>query len=247
MIEAITDPTHPLEPPPSVERLAHTLATAARDARPHGRPFLVELAGTPRAGKTTTMDALTLCLRRQGLEVGTVTEQAAECPLRNKRNPFYNVWTACSTLAGVLEARDAATHVVVVDRGLFDAACWMDWYRETGQLTGDECETIERFLLLPRWASVGGLVVALTTDPAVALEREWTQGIGWDPRGVPSSIMNDSTLTQFNEAVRRVRARRSELAPVHVDTSMLSPDDVLCAVMQAALDRLRERTIPLHW
>jgi hypothetical protein len=43
-----------------------------------------------------------------------------------------------------------------------------------------------------------------------------------------------------------VGARRSDQSPVHLDTSTLSPDDVLCAVMQSALDRLRERTITLH-
>jgi thymidylate kinase len=229
-----TDHAQPL-PPPDLEGLAHELALAFRTERRPGRPFLIELAGTPRAGKTTAMTALTELLRAQELHVETVTERAVECPMKDKRHPYYNVWTSCRTLELVLEAQDRTPDFVLVDRGLYDAACWMEWYRSTGILTGKEHQAIERFVLLPRWARVIGLVAVMRVDPDVAIERERAQS----GAQAPSQIINSDTLGEFNESLRRVRRRRRDLPLVELDTSRAAPDEVVRSLLRTALDRMR--------
>jgi thymidylate kinase len=214
-----------------LERLVHELAVTIEQRRAE-RPFLIELAGTPRAGKTTALTALADALRQCDLHVETVDESASGCPIPDKRDPLFNVWTFLTTLRQLLRARHADTDVVVIDRGIVDAACWMDWYRATGGLLEDEHRAIEDFILLPRWTKDLNLVLIMTTEPDVAVERE-AAGRGGRNHG---QIVNHDTLGEFNASVRRVHARCNGRYPlVGVDTTRLSPDGVLHGIVAAAL------------
>ena len=99
---------------------------------PPPRPCIVELAGTPRAGKTTAMHGLAGRLESTDFRVEVVEEQAARCPVWSKRDPEFNIWTVCTTLAQTIEASYNNAHVILIDRGIFDALCWMDWYANLG-------------------------------------------------------------------------------------------------------------------
>jgi thymidylate kinase len=222
--------THTL---PSLKTVAATVARARKAGRAE-QPFFVELAGTPRAGKTTALTALVRTLQREGLRVETVTERAAECPILDKRHPFFNVWTSCTTLAQVLAAQDRSADFVLIDRGLIDAVCWMDWYRTTGDLSAAERRTIEQFLLLPLWARAIDLVVVMTTEPAVAMERELAAG----GAGGASRIMNDAMLREFNQSVDRVRGRlQQDHRLVSMDTSQMKPAEVVQRLLRTVLTR----------
>jgi hypothetical protein len=237
-----TGPTigNPLQTP-SLETLALRFASA-RTAVPLERPFFIELAGTPRAGKTTALTALARLLLAAGTRVEVVSERALDCPMPDKRDPSFNVWTLCATLTQVLEAQYGDTDFVLIDRGLVDAACWMDWYRATGRLTAAEHRIIERFVLLRRWTATLGLVLVMTVEPAVALARDVTETAAL----LPGPIMNDRTLTEFNLSLRRVHDRFKWRSPlVEIDTSRLAPDDVLRCVMDAALERFLPSSSPV--
>jgi len=197
---------------------------------------MVELAGTPRAGKTTAVNELARMLREQRLRVRSLTEQASTCPIECKREPTYNVWTYCSTLMGVLEAQDRGHDLILVDRGLFDSACWMHWHMATNRLSPQEHRAIQRFVLLPRWADLTDLVIVMEADPPVAMKRELAQ------RGPahPSQIINERTLREFNDSLALMRTRRKRDLPlIDMDTSRMTPDDVLSALMRKATEQLR--------
>jgi predicted ATPase len=219
----------------SLESLVHELAVVIRRQRAE-QPFFIELAGTPRAGKTTMLAALAGALRRRDLRVETVDESAGGCPILDKHDPLFNVWTFLATLLQLLGAQRGETDVVVVDRGIVDAACWMDWHRGTGCLTDDEHRAIEDFILHPRWAPVVNLVLVMTTEPAVAVERELAAG----GRISPGQIVNADTLVAFNASIDRVCARFDRrYSLVGVDTTQLAPDAVLHSLIAAALEHWR--------
>jgi thymidylate kinase len=218
----------------SLHRLARALA-AAIERRNAEQPFYIELAGTPRAGKTTVLTRLAKLLRDRDLHVETVDESANGCPIPDKCNPFFNVWTFCTTLRQVLAARHTGTDVVLIDRGIVDAACWMDWYRVTGSLSVDDHHAIETFVLHPLWARAMDLVLVMKADPAVATEREGAEREG---RSL-GPIVNPDILAQFNASVDRVRSRLDGRYPlVPLDTTRLGPSEVLHRLIDAALTRL---------
>jgi predicted NUDIX family phosphoesterase/predicted ATPase len=201
------------------------------------RPFVIEFAGTPKAGKTTAFENLVMFLRRNGFKITAIHEKAAICNVRQKDHMFFNVWTASQTLSDLLVALQLESDVIVLDRGLFDALIWMQWLRTKGRLTQEEHQTIVRFLQLERWKSAVDLVFLLSVGPREALRREHSRFL----TRKPGSIMNSEAITEFNAAATDTKQRfeRDFREVIPIDTSKSDPDKQTANVVQRVLTELR--------
>ena len=136
----------------------------------HRTPLVIEFAGLPKAGKTTTLSQLQSFLRGCGFHVEVVIEKASVCPIRDKKHANFNIWTACTTLAQLLEntqttGRSDDPEILILDRGLFDAVCWLNVLETLQRLRRTERKVIERFLLADDWISRIKGVVYMTVNP----------------------------------------------------------------------------------
>jgi hypothetical protein len=117
---------------------AEELAVRFRESR---RPALViEFAGVPKAGKTSTLNQVYSFLRRCGFKCEVVVERASICPIRDKRHFNFNVWTACTTLSQLLEKtqnppREGDPDILFLDRGIFDSVCWLSLLQRLNRIT----------------------------------------------------------------------------------------------------------------
>lgn len=66
------------------------------------KPIVIEFAGVPKAGKTSTLGQIQAFLKRCGFRVDVVIERASVCPIRDKKHANFNIWTACTTLSQIL-------------------------------------------------------------------------------------------------------------------------------------------------
>jgi hypothetical protein len=139
------------------------------------RAFVIEFAGTPKSGKSTAVEAIRHFFSRQQFRVHVLSERAAQCPIPMKGHLFFNTWCATSMLAELLENIETDTDIIIVDRGIFDALVWLLLQRERGELTDQEAEAIEAFLLLDRWRSLIDLSVVMSVDAEIAMKREVAQ------------------------------------------------------------------------
>ncbi len=88
-------------------------------------------------------------------------------------------------LAELIANVDTETDLIIVDRGLFDALVWLTMQRQRGELTADEAQTIEAFLLLDRWRTLVDLTVVMNVSAEDAMTRENSHRIS----NRPGSIM----------------------------------------------------------
>ncbi len=170
------------------------------------RPFIVEFAGTPKSGKTTTINALHQLLKRNDIAVRTFQERASVAPLLDKGTAFFNTWVTCATLNGVIEAlEDEKLDVLILDRGLFDGLVWIDWQEKTHRVSSSEAERFRSFVLTPRWRDLIDLVFVMYCGPSTSLKREKVKQITLRH----GAIMNRGTLAQLRQhyldAVERYR------------------------------------------
>ena len=177
------------------ERARRVAAIFAEKAR---WPLVIEFAGVPKAGKTTTLKHVQTFLKRCGFRTDVVVERASVCPIRDKKHANFNVWTACTTLAQVLEKtqnppRPDDPHILFLDRGLFDSICWMRVMERIYRLRRDEREQVERFLMLDDWRKRVSAVFVMLASAEDAMRRE--QGVL--PVAGGGSIMNVETLNQI--------------------------------------------------
>ena len=161
------------------------------------RAFVIEFAGTPKAGKSTTVEAIRHFFSRNGFRVYILEERAAVCPIPMKGHLFFNTWCAASMLAELLANVETETDIIIVDRGLFDSLVWLILQEERGEVTEDEARTIESFLLLDRWRTLIDLTVVMRVSAEEAASREARQRISRKA----GTIMNPEVLAAITESV----------------------------------------------
>lgn len=88
-----------------------------------------------------------------------------------KGHLFFNTWCAATMLAELLANIETDADIIIVDRGLFDALMWLTLQRDRGELTKEEANVIESFLLLDRWSSLIDLAVVMNVSAENAMER----------------------------------------------------------------------------
>jgi thymidylate kinase len=180
------------------------------------RPFIVELAGTPKAGKTSALHVLRSFLKECGYQVHEMRERAADCPIAMKGHFFFNTWTTTTMLASMIESLESEADVVLLDRGVFDALVWLESQNRDHQLSEEEYDAFRKFVLLDRWRSLTDITVVFTVAPETALKRENKDLL--IPR--KGSIMRPESLERYNGVLRDVQASlREHFTFVNIDTT----------------------------
>lgn len=171
------------------------------------RPVFIEFSGTPKAGKSSTLDRVERFLRHSGFRVSRIAEAAAQSPVTSKDYIWFNLWTSSITISRIVEELDRCTsHFVLIDRGVFDAFTWFEWMHRTGKMNDEERDVIWSYLSLGPLIKLTDLVVLMTADAETALKRE-RGGLATSGSG---KIMNPLVLTQLSECVRHVHKLRGE-------------------------------------
>ena len=190
------------------------------------RPVVIEFAGAPKAGKTRTLSSLQAFLKRCGFKVEVVIERASVCPIRDKKHANFNIWTACTTLAQILDKtqhqHERTPHpdspeILILDRGLFDSLIWLATMEHLSRMKKDDRECVERFLLMEDWRKRISGVIVMTASPQDSMAREKGD---LPVEGVSGSIMNEKWLLQFKENILQTCVRLERKFRVfQVDTS----------------------------
>ena len=196
------------------------------------RAFVLEVTGTPKAGKTTTLGLLHGFFKQAGYRVYTLRERAADCPIPMKGHFFFNAWTTCTMLSEVLATYDTDVDLIILDRGFFDALIWLGLQVKRDQVSADESAVFTNFVLLERWRSLVDLTIVMTADPGAAMDREG-KGVLLPRTG---SLMNEAALTAFNEQVRETAIlHRDHFHLIQLDTT--STDGAKASTLEL-LDKL---------
>ena len=153
------------------KRAAQLFADKAR------KPLVIEFAGVPKSGKTTTLSHVQKFLKRCGFRTDVVVERASVCPIRDKKHANFNVWTACTTLAQILEKtqnppRPDDPQILFLDRGIFDSICWMTMMEQISRVREEDRELIQKFLMIDDWRKRISAVFVMLASPSDSMDRE---------------------------------------------------------------------------
>lgn len=139
-------------------------------------PIVIEFAGSPKSGKSTTIDVISHFFKRMDFKVRAPTEGASKrTPYHLKRNLVaFNCFTLNYAISELLDAyyNVEQPDLVILDRGPVDSLAWLRHLKENGQLDDKDFETLRSFALLPLWGELMSMVYLFTCTPEVSLERE---------------------------------------------------------------------------
>lgn len=225
-----------------VEDLAKEVLKLKNKSIPR-RPIVIEFCGSPKSGKTSCINSLDLFLRRNKFRTQLITERASVCPVKDKFDPLFNVWTATSTLTKLSEimANNAKDFdVIIMDRGIFDAICWFNWLLENECLDDSNHKSLINFLTMDKWRKAIDLVYVFTASPEVSLDREYANLL----TRKHGTIMHPQVLKTYKETVENTVKEYGKIfrEVTLYDTSETGLNEVNYSVTRQILDILLRAT-----
>jgi len=223
-----------------LESLAATVLNLKNESIPR-RPIVIEFCGSPKSGKSSCINSLSLFLRRNNFRTKVLTERASVCPVTDKYDPNFNIWTVCSAIAELVESLSNNSKdydVIILDRGIFDALCWFNWLKGNDSLDQASFDSLETFLVMSKWRAVIDLIYVFTATPEVSMEREYasllTRKLG--------SIMCDDALSSYKLCVEKMAVKyKSVFQGIEIyDTSFKSLNDVNYHITEDILKIIRD-------
>jgi thymidylate kinase len=204
------------------------------------RPFFLEFTGTPSAGKTTIIKELDKFLRRQGFKVLCPQEGAEEVRHIPRSTPLYNLRTGIYALTKLIDESSGHRYdIVIFDRCIFDAYCWMMYWTEKGALAQHECKTHQDFFLSHFWEDKIDLAYFVLCEATIAVARE--------QRIALSDKLGETTNPKTIEALAaRYRKAYEVLSPTYtqlrlLDTTHLSEQEMVEKVASEVLSVLDKK------
>lgn len=221
-----------------------------KSSRTQRRPLFIEFCGSPKSGKSTTINSLSMFFRRNGLKTAVLTERAGICPIQNKTHPNFNIWTLCSVIADMLEKMEHGKEkidIIIADRGIFDALCWFNWLNtnpsdKNPYLSNENFKELTTFINSDIWKRNIDLIYVFIVDPKTSIEREYS-ALLTEKRG---SIMREDVLETYNTSVEQVITKYSQyyrqVEKIKTDKDDLSgnPNKVNYIVTKSVLQNLIE-------
>lgn len=182
-------------------------------------PLVFEFAGSPKAGKTTTIEIVSHFFKRSKFSVYAPSEGAS------KRTPYhlrrdlvaFNSWTLNYAISELLVAYHNVDrpHLIFLDRGPFDSLAWMRVLRTRGELTDEAYSVIRDFALLPMWADLVSRLYLFTCATDLSLEREHESKLITGP----GTAMNEEMLSDLLKQYKELREELSAIPLVPIETS----------------------------
>lgn len=160
-------------------RLTHAVARFRRLRRnnPRLRPFVVELLGTPKSGKSTLAEAIEHTLKRSDWIVTARPEGATVIDRIKRDTPHYNLETCRYALSEVAARMDSEFDLVILDRGLMDGMIWMSYWLAKGKITQEDYDAVVAFYGTALLRDQFDLHVFLVCDPKTAMDRELARSL----------------------------------------------------------------------
>src|SRR5690606_6883344 len=152
---------------PTVQSL-EIRAARLRDARAsRDRPFMCELYGVPKSGKSSTASSMRTFFRRNGFSID-IPEEGATAVKLPRVEPGINF--AYTEYALAESRRIIATGIYdvgILDRAIWDGVVRMHHYEHSGQLTTKQADAASTYFLMPHNTEMFDACICLMVDPAV--------------------------------------------------------------------------------
>lgn len=208
-----------------------------RNMQPPSRPFTVEFDGMPSSGKTTIIRALDKYFRHNGWRVFPPPEGAQVIRhIPRASLAQYNIRTALYSIQKIMDV--SYTHmydILLLDRGIFDASCWVEYLHQRGLLTDSEKNALNLFYLLPCFTQKIDCALVVVCNPDAAFERVKAMQIS-DDMGFTNPRSLKSLYEQSCELYGQYRHAYPQLQLL--DTTSLKPREMVQRAADIVLSTL---------
>ena len=208
------------------------------------RPFMIEFTGPPSSGKTTTIREMYDFLRPLGFTVWRPQEGAEWIQHIPRTTPEYNIRTGLYALEKLMdESYGHKYDIILFDRCIFDAYCWMEYWAEKGKLSPGDKSILQQFFTMPFFVNKLDICYFMICQAETALKRQLRVAISARPRETTTieSISNKTTIWRRVYGIQHAFHPHIRL----VDTTSLTELEMIDHIGMDILTTLQAKTVML--
>lgn len=212
------------------------------------KPFVIEFTGTPRTGKTTTINNLYDFFKKGGFKVALIEEFTTSKYYKEKlKGKFDNMSYSDRDLSIFEEiynqlqiAVDSKSDLILIDRSLNDRQIWNYRRLVRGDMPKDLYEDArDKYSKLSK--QLIDFLVITYADPLISLRRDYESSLALENR----SFLNEANLKEYNNSLNDLKELFSESVDSMflLDTSNVGLNDVSIEATSQILPAMRKRYI----
>jgi len=212
------------------------------------KPFVIEFSGTPRTGKTTTINNLYDFFKKGGFDVSLIEEFTTSETYKEKfKSKLDKMGLGDSNIAIIEEvyrqlqnAISSGKEIILIDRSINDRQMWN--YRRfiCGDMPKEQyLEARDKYSMISK--TLIDFLVITYADPLVSLKRDYLSSLALEPR----RFLNVDNIEGYNNSLNVLQGLFSESVDsmAFIDTSNMSMNDVSIGVTSQILPVMRKRYI----
>ncbi|MGN1341776.1 MAG: HD domain-containing protein [Bacilli bacterium] len=212
------------------------------------KPFVIEFSGTPRTGKTTTINNLYDFFKKGGFKVAIVEEFTTSKYYKEQiKDELDRMNLGDSNIAIIeyvykqlLEALETGQEIIFIDRSLNDRQIWN--YRR--YVRGDMPEELylesrEKYSAIS--LKLIDFLVITYAEPLISLKRDYNSNLALEKR----NFLNIDNLDEYNRSLRDLQElfESSVEDSILLDTTSMDMNDVSVEIASQIMPAMRKRYI----
>ena len=212
------------------------------------KPFVIEFTGTPRTGKTTTINNLYDFFKKGGFEVSLIEEFTTSKYYKEKLKSKFDKMELGDGNIAILEeiykqlqiALSSSKEIILIDRSINDRQIWNyrrfirgDMEEEQYLIARDKYSQISKELI--------DFLVVTYAEPLVSLRRDYISSLALEKR----RFLNEENIDEYNQSLQALKELFIESVDsmVYLDTSKMNMNDVSIEVASQVLPVMRKKYV----
>ena len=215
---------------------------------PLDKSFVIEFSGTPRTGKTTTINNLYDFFKKGGFSISIIEEfttskyfkEVFKQKYKNSNKLDSNLAIIEETVKQLQDEINTNKDIIIVDRSINDRQIWnYIRYKKNDMDTKMYHELQSKYKEISK--ELIDVLVITYADPITSLKRDYNSSLALEKR----SFLNNENITEYNESVNDLKEvfESSVNTLILVDTSNINMNDLSIKVAYEIMNAMRSKYI----
>ncbi len=215
---------------------------------PLEKSFVIEFSGTPRTGKTTTINNLYDFFKKGGFSISIIEEFTTSKYFKEVFKQKYkdsnkldsNLAIIEETVKQLQDEINTNKDIIIVDRSINDRQIWnYIRYKKNDMDTKMYNELQLKYKEISK--KLIDVLVITYADPITSLKRDYNSSLALEKR----SFLNNENITEYNDSVKDLKElfENSVNSLILVDTSNINMNDLSIKVACEVMNVMRSKYI----
>lgn len=212
------------------------------------KPFVIEFCGTPRTGKTTTINNIYDFFKKGGFNIQIIEEfTTSKYYKENLKNKYKNMNLQDSNIAileevtnQLIKAISTNPEIILIDRSINDRQIWNHRRYLKGDITEAKYKELKEKYSLMSKQLIDSLVITYA-EPLISLQRDYNCSLALEKR----TFLNIENIEEYNKSLIDLQSYFKESVEnlILLDTTKIPINDIGIEIASRIMPAMRKKYI----